>query len=312
MSGKRKITDKNLYELFEVLSSSTEQEIKKAYRKRALKCHPDKNPDNPKAAELFHELSEALEILLDEKARLAYDRTLRAKEQAKERIKELDSKRRKLRDDLEKREQAAREGEKQRQAARRQYQTNLSEEESLQKEVERLRKEGSRALQEEQEAIRQQILKEQQGKYSYLSNQEQVTEGPRIKVKWSKGDKPKDYDELMTRYSKYGKVATLVVGKKCAIVEFHSQDDADKAYEGEESSGLQLEWMSKISLPQKNTCSSTSSARPPPPPQTQNFASCNNPSSFADFEAMILGKLSAAAAAQKQTQEEPSPTLKVD
>jgi len=45
-------------------------QIKKAYRKKALSCHPDKNPDNPKAAELFHELANALEILIDESARV--------------------------------------------------------------------------------------------------------------------------------------------------------------------------------------------------------------------------------------------------
>jgi len=45
--------------------------VKKAYRKKALVCHPDKNPDNPKAAELFHQLSKALEILTDESARVS-------------------------------------------------------------------------------------------------------------------------------------------------------------------------------------------------------------------------------------------------
>jgi DnaJ family protein C protein 17 len=45
--------------------------VKKAYRKKALACHPDKNPDNPKAAELFHQLSKALEILTDASARVS-------------------------------------------------------------------------------------------------------------------------------------------------------------------------------------------------------------------------------------------------
>jgi DnaJ family protein C protein 17 len=45
--------------------------VKKAYRKKALLCHPDKNPENPKAAELFHQLSKALEILTDESARVS-------------------------------------------------------------------------------------------------------------------------------------------------------------------------------------------------------------------------------------------------
>lgn len=45
-------------------------QIKKAYRKKALHCHPDKNPNNPKANELFHKLSQALEILTDISARV--------------------------------------------------------------------------------------------------------------------------------------------------------------------------------------------------------------------------------------------------
>lgn len=40
-------------------------QIKKAYRKKALKCHPDKNPDNPEAAAEFDQLQKILEVLLD-------------------------------------------------------------------------------------------------------------------------------------------------------------------------------------------------------------------------------------------------------
>lgn len=46
-------------------------QIKTAYRKKALECHPDKNPDNPKANELFHELSRALAVLVDQSARVS-------------------------------------------------------------------------------------------------------------------------------------------------------------------------------------------------------------------------------------------------
>lgn len=46
-------------------------QIKKSYRKKALKCHPDKCPDDPKAAEAFRQLQKALEILSDEVARVS-------------------------------------------------------------------------------------------------------------------------------------------------------------------------------------------------------------------------------------------------
>lgn len=51
-----KIKDLDLYELLELTIEADEALIRKAYRKKALKCHPDKNPDNPKAIALFHQV----------------------------------------------------------------------------------------------------------------------------------------------------------------------------------------------------------------------------------------------------------------
>uniref|UniRef100_A0A0K8TPE7 Putative dnaj-class molecular chaperone n=1 Tax=Tabanus bromius TaxID=304241 RepID=A0A0K8TPE7_TABBR len=62
------------YKVLEVSRSASEPEIKKAYRKLALKWHPDKNPDNPdEANRRFKEISEAYEVLSDEKKRRIYD-----------------------------------------------------------------------------------------------------------------------------------------------------------------------------------------------------------------------------------------------
>lgn len=62
------------YETLELTRNATADEIKKAYRKQALKFHPDKNPGDPEAEKKFKEISEAYEVLSDEKKRQMYDR----------------------------------------------------------------------------------------------------------------------------------------------------------------------------------------------------------------------------------------------
>ena len=69
MSQKR-----DFYEILGVSKSANESEIKKAYRKLALKYHPDKNPDDKASEEKFKEAAEAYEVLSDSDKRARYDR----------------------------------------------------------------------------------------------------------------------------------------------------------------------------------------------------------------------------------------------
>jgi molecular chaperone DnaJ len=65
---------RDFYEILEVSKTASQDEIKKAYRKVAIKYHPDKNPDNKEAEEKFKEAAEAYEILSDTEKRSRYDR----------------------------------------------------------------------------------------------------------------------------------------------------------------------------------------------------------------------------------------------
>ncbi|XP_077073532.1 dnaJ homolog subfamily C member 12 [Siphateles boraxobius] len=58
---------------------STPEQIVNEFKVRALACHPDKHPENPKAVEEFQKLHEAKEILTDEKKRKSYDFWLRSR-----------------------------------------------------------------------------------------------------------------------------------------------------------------------------------------------------------------------------------------
>lgn len=65
---------RDFYEVLGVARDASEADIKKAYRKLAMKYHPDRNPDDKTAEEKFKEVKEAYEILSDEQKRSAYDR----------------------------------------------------------------------------------------------------------------------------------------------------------------------------------------------------------------------------------------------
>ncbi|MFW5946301.1 MAG: molecular chaperone DnaJ [Candidatus Natronoplasma sp.] len=69
------VTDEDYYDILDVDKDASQEDIKKAYRKKAKKYHPDKNPENTdEAREKFKKISEAYEVLADEEKRKRYDR----------------------------------------------------------------------------------------------------------------------------------------------------------------------------------------------------------------------------------------------
>lgn len=137
----------NPYELLHVTTESTEAEIRKAYRQSSLKVHPDRNPDNPDAARLFHELTVGYEILLDPAKRALLDARIRLAEAKKARTSKYDQKRKNMLADLEEREadfKKARVEKARAEAAR------FSEDERVKEEGRRMREEREKMAREAQ------------------------------------------------------------------------------------------------------------------------------------------------------------------
>ncbi|GJJ77184.1 DnaJ homolog subfamily C member 17 [Entomortierella parvispora] len=198
------------YAILGVERTATTKEITKAYRQKALKVHPDKNPD-PNAAKIFHELSQAYDLLLDPAARQAFDNLLNVKVQAKERTDRYDSTRKKMKEDLEMRENAF----------RKQQQDEKTAAMRMHYEMERLKKENAK-MREQREAD----LLRQAGEFADLMEAtKQAAREEEIKsldctlsVKWNKKKYPLKVDQLTSQFEKFGPVDSCVSLKEGSAV----------------------------------------------------------------------------------------------
>jgi len=222
----------DLYEFFSLTPVSSERDITRAYKKKALRNHPDKNPDNPRAGEIFQKISKAYKILTDPAAKAAYDKWVRAKQASLRRTQELSSKRKKLKEDLELQEQiSTQESDYVREASR-----------NIEAEIARLRTEGEEWIKKQEELLR-----------AEFQNPAEAQEDPTLKAQWkaSKNDVTNggySRDALMKTFGRYGKVLDILVPKKCgrALIVFESALDASQAIKIEKGlleNPLSLTWV---------------------------------------------------------------------
>ncbi|KAM4898782.1 dnaJ homolog subfamily C member 17 isoform 3-T4 [Sylvia borin] len=274
MAVDKELLERDLYGLLGIGEKASEKEVKTAFRQKALTCHPDKNPDNPRAAEIFHQLSQALAVLTDAAARAAYDRVRRAKKEAAARTQKLDEKRKKVKLDLEAREREA------------QAQENEEEEiritRSLEEEIIRLREEGSRQLEEQQRLVREQIRLERE-QHSRGNQERNGAEGK------------------ITPKLKYGDVLNLLISSRktgSAVVEFATVKAAEMAVKNEAgllNNPLKISWLEGQPRSHPSTVLPDSTSQP----RTSQASVVSE----RDFESLVMMRMRQAAERQQLIQQ---------
>ncbi|KAL5266292.1 hypothetical protein ACHWQZ_G003645 [Mnemiopsis leidyi] len=203
------INKENLYDVLGVSHDATVKEINRSYRKKALKLHPDKNPD-PAAHKMFLKMTQILELLTDKESRENYDTILKAREAAKLRTQQLDAKRRKLKESLESKESGDTSGVSLQKAKR-----------SLQETIKKLQAEGESLMRREEEKLREEFT----AKTQFI-----ITDKATLKLKWKckKDDLSNGgyCDKILRQLlQKYGPISDIVLNSKrkgSALVVFDS------------------------------------------------------------------------------------------
>ena len=181
--------------------NSNAKQIVTAYRKLALKLHPDKNPTQ-EAVNLFQQVQEAYNVLSDDKARAAYDEVFRLKERNQRRFKEMDAKRQLMRESLIERELAAKK--------MRYEETKVKA--KFEAEMERLKKKSSTKLKEDIWTA----------EYNESKDSQVESESKRTCIlKWD--SQPLDESEIRSNFKN---IDRIIHSQKSILIVFESSSDA--------------------------------------------------------------------------------------
>ncbi|KAF1989992.1 DnaJ domain-containing protein [Aulographum hederae CBS 113979] len=222
----------DFYELLGVVFETSTADIKRAYRKTALKYHPDKvGATNTDAIEKFHLLSIAQAVLLDPVAKAAYDNARAARIQKERQDAQLEGRRRQMKEDLERRETGVK-----------RKRTEAEEaEERLQREINRLAEDGKRRRQEKEERLTKEKRDEEE-KVEKMRNGDPAEEEPpvvarggldvpeidrTVKVRWARedGGETVDKEKVQMMFTKFGEIEStfLLKDKKQRVGDKHEK-----------------------------------------------------------------------------------------
>lgn len=143
-------SDTDFYELLGITFETSQRDIDRAWRKTALKYHPDKVGTDSTAKEKFHLAQIGYDLLSDPVTKVLYDNTRTARLQRKRQNELFEGRRRQMKDDLEARERGVKRGRDEEEG----------DEERLQREIQRLAEDGRRRRKEKEDALKKDLLRE--------------------------------------------------------------------------------------------------------------------------------------------------------
>lgn len=228
-------SNQDFYALLDVSPAAAENEIRRAYRRAALKYHPDKI-SNPSPADIdkFHLLQIAYDVISDPTVRQLYDNAREARERKQRERDMMGAAKRKMREDLEARERAGAAGVGAQRGMKRSYADADDAEEKLQLEIERIAQDGRRRRREAEERLKKEIDEEERivqqeeeearraaDKSSQRVDRSQeggtnVSDLERaVKVRWVREGRglDMDKDQLNSLFAPFGKIESVVTLK---------------------------------------------------------------------------------------------------